>query len=196
MVFTDLPLTQEFKTLGMDDYLWVQALFNHKELEHLRGVEPSNPHQWFLWRIIRMGVINPDVGEKAMDVSTQLMRHSSTIGMRLWKMWGRLRTEWVQFWMLIHLSCLLTLSLGRSPRDNDEGPVEHPRRDGLSTRVQRWGALTALFPVSGGWGSARSSLLTGPGVDCFSEGEVWSSGKGPWGGKCQANMTSLFCFSS
>ena len=26
MVFTDLPLTQEFKTLGMDDYLWVQAV--------------------------------------------------------------------------------------------------------------------------------------------------------------------------
>ena len=34
MVFTDLPLTQEFKTLGMDDYLWVQALFNHEELCH------------------------------------------------------------------------------------------------------------------------------------------------------------------
>ena len=41
MVFTDLPLTQEFKTLGMDDYLWVQALFNHEELERLRGVEPT-----------------------------------------------------------------------------------------------------------------------------------------------------------
>ena len=38
MVFTDLPLTQEFKTLGMDDYLWVQALFNHEELERLRGM--------------------------------------------------------------------------------------------------------------------------------------------------------------
>ena len=35
MVFTDHPLSQEFKTLGMDDYLWVQALFNHKELERL-----------------------------------------------------------------------------------------------------------------------------------------------------------------
>src|ERR1700743_585376 len=32
MVFTDLPLSQEFKTLGMNDYLWVQALFNHEEL--------------------------------------------------------------------------------------------------------------------------------------------------------------------
>ena len=55
MVFTDLPLTQEFKTLGMDDYLWVQALFNHEELEKLRGQEPTDPHQRFLWRIIRMG---------------------------------------------------------------------------------------------------------------------------------------------
>ena len=56
MVFTDLPLTQEFKTLGIDDYLWVQALFNHEELERLRGQEPTDPHQQFLWRIIRMGV--------------------------------------------------------------------------------------------------------------------------------------------
>ena len=87
MVFTDLPLTQEFKTLGMDDYLWVQALFNHEELERLRGVEPTNPHQRFLWRIIRMGVIDPEVGEKTMDTSTCSMRHSSAIGMRLWKMW-------------------------------------------------------------------------------------------------------------
>ena len=45
MVFTDLPLTQEFKTLGMDDYLWVQALFNHEELERLQGQELTDPHQ-------------------------------------------------------------------------------------------------------------------------------------------------------
>ena len=87
MVSTDLPLTQEFKTLGMDDYLWVQALFNHKELERLRGQEANDPHQRFLWRIIRMGVIDPEVGEKAMDASTQSMRDSSAIGIRLWKMW-------------------------------------------------------------------------------------------------------------
>ena len=87
MVFTDLPLTQGFKTLGMDDYLWVQALFNHEELECLRGVEPSDPHQQFLWRIIRMGVIDPEVADKPMDTLTQSMRHLSAIGMRLWKMW-------------------------------------------------------------------------------------------------------------
>ena len=34
-----------------------------------------------------MGVIDPEVGEKTMDASTRSMRHSSTIGMRLWKMW-------------------------------------------------------------------------------------------------------------
>ena len=34
-----------------------------------------------------MGVIDPEAGEKAMDASTQSMRHSSAIGMRLWKMW-------------------------------------------------------------------------------------------------------------
>ena len=82
MVFTDLPLSQEFKTLGMDDYLWVQVLFNHKELERLRGEELS-PHQRFLWRIIRMGVINLEAREKAMDTSTRSMRHSSAIGMGL-----------------------------------------------------------------------------------------------------------------
>ena len=34
-----------------------------------------------------MGVIDPEVGEKTMDASTCSMRHSSAIGMRLWKMW-------------------------------------------------------------------------------------------------------------
>ena len=34
-----------------------------------------------------MGVIDPEVGEKAMDASTRSMRHSSAIGMQLWKMW-------------------------------------------------------------------------------------------------------------
>ena len=34
-----------------------------------------------------MGVIDPEAGEKAMDTSTRSMRHSSAIGMRLWKMW-------------------------------------------------------------------------------------------------------------
>ena len=87
MVFTDLSLTQEFKTLGMDNYLWVQALFNHEELERLRGQEPNDLHQRILWRIIRMGVIDPQAADKAMDASTRSIRHSSAIGMRLWKMW-------------------------------------------------------------------------------------------------------------
>ena len=87
MVFTDLSLTQEFKTLGMDNYLWVQALFNHEELERLRGQEPNDPHQRFLWRIIRMGVANPEVADKPMDASTRSIRYFSAIGMRLWKMW-------------------------------------------------------------------------------------------------------------
>ena len=87
MVFTDLLLTQEFTTLGMDNYLWVQALFNREELERLRGQGPNNPHQRFLWRIIRMGIINPEAADKAMDTSTRSMRHSSAIAMRLWKMW-------------------------------------------------------------------------------------------------------------
>ena len=34
-----------------------------------------------------MGVINPEAADKAMDASTRSMRHSSAIGMRLWKIW-------------------------------------------------------------------------------------------------------------
>ena len=34
-----------------------------------------------------MGVIDPEATDKATDTSTRSMRHSSAIGMRLWKMW-------------------------------------------------------------------------------------------------------------
>ena len=103
MVFMDLSLTQEFKTLGMNDYLWVQALFNHEELECLRGQEPTNPHQQFLWRIIRLGVIDLEAADKPMDASTRSMRYSSAIGMWLWKMWreaeSRVSTFSTIFWL-------------------------------------------------------------------------------------------------
>ena len=102
MVFTDLPLTQEFKTLEMDSYLWVQTLFNHKELERLREQELNNPHQRFLWRIIRMGVINPEATDKPMDASTRSTRHSSAIGMRLWKMWREAKDQ-VSLSLVTHL---------------------------------------------------------------------------------------------
>src|ERR1700743_1063709 len=120
MVFTDLPLTQEFKTLGMDDYLWVQALFNHEELERLRGQEPTDPHQRFLWRIIRMGVIDPEVGEKVMDASTRSMRHSSAIGMRLWKMWREAESQ-VSF--LLTLPCLTRLLTPSTQSDRLENQM-------------------------------------------------------------------------
>ena len=87
MDLTDLPLSQEFKILGLNDFLWVQTLFNHEELEKLRGEEPNDPHQRFLWRILKLGVIDPEAEDKPMDLSTRSMRHSSAIGMRLWKMW-------------------------------------------------------------------------------------------------------------
>ena len=108
MIFTDHLLSQEFKTLGMDNYLWVQALFNHEELERLRGLEPTDPHQRFLWRIIRLGVIDPEAGNKAMDVSTRFMRHFSAIGMRLWKMWREAESR-VSLWLFFPgLALLLT----------------------------------------------------------------------------------------
>ena len=110
MVFTDLPLTQEFKTLRMDNYLWVQALFDHEELERLRGQEPNNPHQRFLWRIIRMGVINPEVADKPMDAFTRSMRHSSVIGMRLWKMWREAKGRVSSSLFFSLITCLLMSS--------------------------------------------------------------------------------------
>ena len=33
------------------------------------------------------GAIDPEASDTAMDASTRSMRHSSAIGMRLWKMW-------------------------------------------------------------------------------------------------------------
>ena len=84
-----------------------------------------------------MGVIDPEAGEKAMDASTWLMGHLSAIGMRLWKMWREAENQ-VSTILDTHLSELaLISSLARSPRDDDEGPVGHPGRDGLLTRVQR-----------------------------------------------------------
>ena len=71
----------------MDNYLWVQALFNHEKLERLGGQEPNDPHKRFLWRIIRMGVINPEAADKPMDTSTRPTRYFLVIEMRLWKMW-------------------------------------------------------------------------------------------------------------
>ena len=137
MVFTDLPLTQEFKTLGIDDYLWVQALFNHEELERLRGQQPNNPHQQFLWRIIRMGVINPEAGEKAVDTSTGSMSHSSAIRMQLWKMWREAESRVSLSQSSKVNSSFDTFLVGRSSRDHDERPVGYPGADGLLAQVQR-----------------------------------------------------------
>ena len=54
-----------------------------------------------------MGVIDPEVGERTMDASTRSMRHSSAIGMRLWKMWREAESR-VSFVVLLKLSSLLT----------------------------------------------------------------------------------------
>ena len=45
-----------------------------------------------------MGLIDPEAADKAMDASTRSTRHSSAIGMRVWKMWreaeGRVSLSW------------------------------------------------------------------------------------------------------
>ena len=40
-----------------------------------------------------MGVINPEAADKPMDTLAQSMRHSSAIGMRLWKMWREAESQ-------------------------------------------------------------------------------------------------------
>ena len=51
-----------------------------------------------------MGVINPEVADKIMDASTRSMRHSSAIGMRLWKMWrGQRLSEFILVFLVTHL---------------------------------------------------------------------------------------------
>ena len=65
---------------------------NHEELEALRGVELTNAHQRFFWRILQLGVIDPEVIGKPMDTSTRSMKHTSVVGMRLWKMWREAET--------------------------------------------------------------------------------------------------------
>ena len=40
-----------------------------------------------------MGVINPEASKKPMDASTRSMKHSSVIGMRLWKMWREAESQ-------------------------------------------------------------------------------------------------------
>ena len=57
-----------------------------------------------------MGVINPEAADKEMDASTRSMRHSSTIGMRLWKMWREAESQ-VSLSLFLELTCPLTSSL-------------------------------------------------------------------------------------
>ena len=57
-----------------------------------------------------MGVIDPEAGEKVMDASTRSMRHSSAIGMRLWKMWREAESQVSLLWFSFGLTHLLTPS--------------------------------------------------------------------------------------
>ena len=58
-----------------------------------------------------MGVIDPEVGEKVMDASTRSMRHSSAIGMRLWKMWREAESRVSSLLFSFGLTHLLTSSM-------------------------------------------------------------------------------------
>ena len=58
-----------------------------------------------------MGVIDPETGEKVMDTSTRSMRHSSSIGMRLWKMWREAEGRVSLLVILLGLVRLLTVPM-------------------------------------------------------------------------------------
>ena len=58
-----------------------------------------------------MGVIDPEAADKAMDASTRFMRHSSAIGMRLWKMWREAESRVSFIFVLFWLNLSLTSSL-------------------------------------------------------------------------------------
>ena len=57
-----------------------------------------------------MGVIDPEAGEKAMDASTRSMRHSSAIGMRLWKVWREAKGRMSSLLFFLGSTHLLTSS--------------------------------------------------------------------------------------
>ena len=79
-----------------------------------------------------MGVIDPEASDKPMNALTRLVRHLSAIGMRLWKMWREAESRVSATLDTCLIELVLTSSLGRSPRDNNEEPVEYPGGDGLS----------------------------------------------------------------
>ena len=62
-----------------------------------------------------MGVIDPEAADKTTDAPTRSMRHSSVIGMRLWKMWREAESQvsvvLFSFTQLIfkHLFCRLII---------------------------------------------------------------------------------------
>ena len=163
MVFTDLLLSQEFKILGMGNFLWIQALMNHDELEAFRGVDPMDAHQRFLWRILRLGVVNLEEVDKPMDTSTRSMRHSSAIEMRLWKMW-REAESWVSVFLSApSLDRFLHLPPRLITRGHDEGSAEGPGVHRSLLGLSGRGEQATLLSKSSRWSDNHCSFVLAPG---------------------------------
>ena len=73
-----------------------------------------------------MGVIDPEVGEKVMDASTRSMRHSSAIGMWLWKMWREAEGQVSYPGLTPGILSSNTFLTGRSLGKPNEGHAEDP----------------------------------------------------------------------
>ena len=73
-----------------------------------------------------MGVIDPEVEEKVMDTSTQFMRHSSAIGMWLWKMWREAKGRVSYPGLTPGNSSSNTFLTGRLLGEPNEGHAEGP----------------------------------------------------------------------
>ena len=83
-----------------------------------------------------MGVIDPEAGEKVMDASTRSMRHSSAIGMRLWKMWREAESRVSFLWFFLGLTRLLTSSI-QADRLESQMRVQLEIQEGIDFHLEQ-----------------------------------------------------------
>ena len=73
---------------SLDDILWHQALVTLRRLDSdLRPKRKELPaDQWVLYELLRHGVVDPRLRDRAFDVLTRAMRYSAAITDRVWAM--------------------------------------------------------------------------------------------------------------
>jgi hypothetical protein len=71
--------------VSLDDQLWHQALVGYRQLEEIR-VTALREDERVLYQLLRRGLMDHTDFDKRWDGSTRSMRHSASIGGRLWAM--------------------------------------------------------------------------------------------------------------